>query len=408
MLKRIISLAVLVSVFTCVFTSCATIQKVKDFFDPNVRSYNEALELIEDKEYRAAYDILKAIEDYEPAKEELKKFRFVMTDMTDEYTNSDGDTDKNSSTYYYNENGLLVQHIRTYMGVQSINEYEYDANGNITKHVYIESNGNKTTYEYTYDENGNKIKEVYTYNNDEPQTTNFTYDESGKLLTEYYLYDNGNGRSVTEYTYDKNGNLIKKAQKYIYTHEGVTTESDGSYTDYTYDVNGNKIKEVESYGTGKNVSDLTYDADGNLLKWVFSSVDNFGNRIVNYTYDYTYDAKGNKIKEVYTGSNGSSSISEYTYDENGNVTQYYDSWGDIWELYKITYDANGNAINIDYETSQGHKINCDLTYDADNNCIKIVMDSSDNVGEVYTAQYKLVYIPFEIDEDMYEDLLDIF
>ena len=154
-----------------------------------------------------------------------------------------------------------------------------------------------------------------------------------------------------------------------------------------------------SHNDGKDLTVPTTYENGNYSLVITKATKAYGG---------AYDAKGNKIKEVYTGSNGSSSISEYTYDENGNITQYYDSWGDIWELYKITYDANGNAINIDYETSKGHKINCDLTYDADNNCVKIVMDSSDNVSEVYTAQYKLVYIPFEIDEDMYEDLLDIF
>ena len=405
MLKRIVSAVVLVTMLVCILTSCAAITKITDYFNRTVRSYNKALELIEQGEYQAAYDILKGITDYEPAAEEFKKFHFALTNITEEYTDANGNVTKDISTYFYNECGMLIQEIRAYSEGQYIDEYEYDANGNMTKKVLTQANGNKSTFEYTYDKKGNMTSESYTYNDEETQTTTFTYDKNGKLLTESYKYADGLGESVTEYTYNVNGDVVKKAQKYLYTYEGVTNESAGECIDYTYDANRNLIKEVRTHNSDKEIFDFTYDANGNVIKESYSVVNQSGNIFVYHTYDYTFDANGNNIKTVYT-SNSARVVHEYAYDENNNISSAYITNGDYWEMYQVIYAENNNAAKVIYTDSNDNSMTCNIFYDDYNNCTSIVITSGEEI-EVYTAQYKLVYNPYETDDDAYEKLLDL-
>lgn len=62
----------------------------------------------------------------------------------------------------YNDSGVIIKEVYTYYdGSQEYVDYDYDVNGNCTRVVFIDANG-ENIYDYTYDEHGNVIKEIYT------------------------------------------------------------------------------------------------------------------------------------------------------------------------------------------------------------------------------------------------------
>ncbi len=95
--------------------------------------------------------------------------------------------------------------------------------------------------------------------------------------------------------------------------------------------------------------------------------------------EYTYDAKGNIIQYVYTSPTDNRTVCDYSYDEKGNLIQkiHTSSYGET--TYDYMYDTNGNMIKA--------------------------VESYGEETEVVEVQYKLVYIPFALSEDV-QDLLE--
>ncbi len=206
----------------------------------NGRKYKKALALIDDGNYKEAYEIFEGLGNYKDAKDQLDKFHYVPTKIAlSEAENGDEWIEYFSASISYNDKNLPERVIGYDLDDgQSISDYTYDANGNLIKEVYTSSSGSKSISDHTYDANGNLIKEVET--------------------------DSDGDKEIYDYTYDANGNLIKE----------VETDSDGDryISDYTYDANGNLIKEVYTFSSGsKSISDYTYDANGNLIKEVYTS-----------------------------------------------------------------------------------------------------------------------------------------
>ncbi len=142
----------------------------------------------------------------------------------------------------------------------------------------------------------------------------------------------------SDFVYDENGVLQQKKE------EGYLTVT------YKYDEAGNIIEETETSHYGYTTYTRTYDDKGNMLTESESS--DFSIRDGNFfEYEYKFDDLGRVIEtKCENNTDGNyTSIINYTYDENGNVslekqTSYYD--GELGSIYEVEcyYDGNGNRI----------------------------------------------------------------
>ena len=283
-------------------------------------------------------------------------------------TDVHGDT----SSYYYNEQGLLTKIVDP---LQNATLAAYDADGNLTK--LTDALGQSETYSY------NTAGEVTSSTDFLGNTTNFTY--TGPFNGLASMTDaNGN---TTSYAYNSSGDLLSTtyangtSESCTYDPEGDATsfvDPDGQLTNYTYGKNaaGQPTGEI----TGTTFSDgsqysYTYDTHGNLLTATDPTTGT-----VTFTYDpvteyltkvaypngtwlaFTYNAAGQRTQMV---------------DQSGFITNYiYNSAG--W-LTGLT-DASGNPIvTYDYctcgrlnETLNSNGTYTTYAYDADDNITALI------------------------------------
>jgi len=306
--------------------------------------------------------------------------------------------------------------------LNNITQYQYDANGNLTK--VIDAKGNATNY--TYDSLNRLIQisyadgtsESYEYWADGKLKTKtdgrgwktyFFYDSVGRLM--HKLYDNGTG---VGYNYDAVGRMTSEYDltwtgtppNYTITWTGNTityqydaagrltkkTLPNGRYIAYTYDSAGRRTQMTDYFGGQTNYS---YDALGRLTSLTnpFGEVTTFqydaNSRLIrknlaNGTYTtYSYNSRGFLTGIYNYKSNGTLiTYATYTYDAVGNRLSmstpegnYSYSYDAIYRLtgevnpiggtYSYTYDAVGNRLSM---THNGQTIN--YVYDAGNKLLQ--------------------------------------
>ena len=215
------------------------------------------------------------------------------------------------------------------------------------------------TADYTYDDNFDLVKIVY--GGGEPGEFVYTYDDERRLIKEEHSYGDGEFYSY-EYTYDEDGNCISSV--FWYPDGGCTT-------DYTYE-NGILLRTVETYEDGSvYTTDFFYDEAGKLVREELESTDGLSG-----TYTYSYDESGNMVEEHDVYSDGESAVYIYTYDEKGNKLTANVAYTDNFSYsYEYTYDENGNLT-------------------------KLVYTDPDGVIQGWEREYKLVYIPCGITEQI--------
>lgn len=362
MTKRIISLITVISLIMCLLTSCAMINKVENALGISKIKYKKAMKLIDDGDLQSAYDILSEIKEYKPAKEELDKFHYVITTRSSVHASLDGKAVRSTITYQYDEGGRIAQMKST------------------------GPNGTVTTTDYEYDEHGNVIRytETTVIEGREPTTSSYEYeyeyDESGRILSKTTLTDEGEKRlEMITYTYDEQDRLVHK--KILYLSWGNTY----NYA-YDYDDAGNLIKELQTIDYGQGQSETVY------------------------SYEYTYNEDGHKSTKTYYAY-GYTYTDTYTYDGAyiSRAYQLYDSddYDDEWCDTLFSYDENGNLIGLSQTTSSNFFIDLTLSYDDNNCCVSIIQKRYASNTITYTAEYKLIYVTGEVDEEMYSDIFDV-
>lgn len=197
--------------------------------------------------------------------------------------------------YEYDENGNRIKTISYgYKGsFMNMREYEYDESGREIYEKLYNNNGIITyTAEYEYDAHGNKIKGTETsYNEETEQKESQTIDEyeydENENVTKYahIVYDGEKGTDsrIWERIYDADGS---ETDFYLYINEKTAsyhsqTEYDEndrmiSYTEY--DKNGNvfSMKETEYDADGNVIKESHYDADDSLIRCYENEYDDFG------------------------------------------------------------------------------------------------------------------------------------
>lgn len=243
--------------------------------------YNMANIYINRGEYKKAYDILSGL-DYKDSKEKLKNFSVKYQDIEILYYNgTDTDTMKHQKQfstngdiltaksirdgqtsevkYFYDEKGRLDSVEQYENGaIEGYTLYKYDDKGNQTHIKWYDSLGHLLYLnEYEYDAKGNITKELFRWENDDELVSTYEYEfyDSGKIKTQ-------TRKGETEYivySYAENGNIL----------EEMSCDIDGSMRSrykYYYDKHGNETK-VEQYNEKNELcaySEYEYDGEGNV------------------------------------------------------------------------------------------------------------------------------------------------
>ena len=281
-------------------------------------------------------------------------------------------------------------------------EYSYDAKGNLLSERTVRGGDDKTTA-YTYNNKGLMLSETadnitteYTYNNfgyivgiktvdngtetnvsvsynligqvltqtEDGLTTENIYDLSGRVIKE--TQSDGTVTRVTRTVYNNNNQLLQKIgdQQYNEDDDDLIPDFNGISSDnvynnnnvgdrYTYDAKGN-VSTYTNIADNKTVN--TYDSENRLVKTV--TYENANITANGLTTRYIYNADGNLVQTVYPHQYNpandnldiSGGVNEYTdstigeratYDENGNVLTYTDSFG---KTTVNTYDSQNHLV----------------------------------------------------------------
>ena len=217
-------------------------------------------------------------------------------------------------------------------GAAGTMSYGYNVRGWTTS---IGSTGNKFTQTLTYNNgstgfNGNITAMSWTANG-QSHAYSFTYDGANRMLNAAH----GNNRYTEKVTeYDKNGN-IKKLQRYGQT----SASSYGLVDNLTYTYNGNQLTKVEDATTATSYTGGTNFVNGSTA-----------------ATEYTYDNNGNLTKDLNKGIsniqyNSLSLPSQVLFDNGATQTYHYTADGEKWRtvytagmLLKDTVDYCGGAI----------------------------------------------------------------
>ena len=201
---------------------------------------------------------------------------------------------------------------------------EFDPKGRTTK-MQVNNNGMIMSYHDTYNSQGYLMESVSKDEDNKVLSTNlYEYDKQGNRTRHDLLTDKGSIFMSTFSKYNEKQQLIEKSncvggecdEKRVFTYDdkGYLIQEDKyskdeltSKTLYKNDAKGNPIEQ------------LTYDAQGKLLKKVTSTYDAEGNETENAvyrgadtliqkkTYTYEYDKKKNWIKRT-ESENGEPSL----------------------------------------------------------------------------------------------------
>ena len=245
---------------------------------------------------------------------------------------------------------------------------QYDAQGNITS--TSDALGNITAYTYRKDGLLTEIKDA------SGAVTLYEYDSKGRVAKETDALG-----AVTAYEYDAEDRVVK------------VTAPNGTVTEYSYNTDGSitKVTAVNASGEAQELRYL-YDLDGSLTASI-SSTD-----ILEYTYDkrgyvasvtknndhtigLVYDGNGNLtlLKELEAGEYTPDSITGYSYDARGLLTEVY-AGGTL--TYKTTsYDRDGLPILT--ETVKDGELLASYLSRADG----LLQQTTDGAGNVTRYQY---------------------
>lgn len=229
-------------------------------------SYSDLAELAKDYDYKNDYH---GKIDYEYSGNKVSRETQYYPNGTEKYRYKTLVTE-----YTRNNAGLVTRKVLTGTGstsgeadLREVYEYEYDANGNVTKQT-INGKPRDGVLEERFDEHNNTILIVY----DDGSKTEYkrTYNSKGLLATMeriVYKADGSVGSKATDtYEYDDHDNVIldkgslnditgETRHEYKYDEKGKITY----HRSYYSDSNGHTNEKIESY-------EFTYDADGYLIK----------------------------------------------------------------------------------------------------------------------------------------------
>ena len=199
-------------------------------------------------------------------------------------------------------------------------------------------------YSYTYDKNGNVTAKTQSYT--APPSTDKDYNFHDRFC----YYDDGTLKYHVNYAKDRDTELWKKNYRKEYDSHGsevlyISYNTDGSTnyrseTQCEYDSGGNLTKETWHSDGSSQVTEYTYDDAGNILTAVRTESSEDTDESFVYKTEYAYDSRGNLIKETKTDPYNETVSTEYEYDETDRLI-YKDiisSVSDVHTTYRYEYE----------------------------------------------------------------------
>ena len=231
--------------------------------------------------------------------------------------------------------------------------YKSGANGSATSLLSTYANGSDAKYNYDYDANGNitRIWRGNTSFTNASEKYSYVYDSANQLVRENLYYGSGNSSNATiTYEYDIWGNLLNK-KIYAYTVGTLGTAQETVPYSYT---NSAWKDQLTSY----DGESITYDASGNPTNYLGATLVWEGQRLKSYTpkaassgrsnsYVYSYDENGIRTRKTI-----GSTVTDYYYNGTllmGTVKTTTNSDGSTTtSKLRFSYDANGKVVAVNY------------------------------------------------------------
>ena len=295
------------------------------------------------------------------------------------------DTFGNRTELSYELDGKIKDVRRSGNHQRTLQQYEYNARGQITGVV----DGNRNPISYDVDSWGritgigfvDGVKEGYEYT------------PAGQVSRTI----DGNGNAV-QYRYNSLGKISERidqlgfTETFWYDEEGnlsLHIDRDGRQLQRACNVFGQPVYEKASDAEGKhtNISTWHYDSLGRVTRAVCDGK----------SYEYIYDAYGN-LKEK--RSNGKRLVS-YTHDRAGQITEIKDPAGvctryeyDILGRRSRIYNNDGLEVRYGYDALNrirhiryGNGVETAYTYDGDGNICTLETKAGENVLLSFAYRY---------------------
>ncbi|MDX3184912.1 DNRLRE domain-containing protein [Streptomyces sp. ME02-7008A-1] len=283
--------------------------------------------------------------------------RTLTYDLAGRITAAGTGNDLARNTYTYNDRGQLL----TADGPGGKVGYGYDADGNMTERVGVESE----SY-YGYDDGG-RIDWVWDSLSDSDIW--YDFDTAGRpLLEEYAVKPAGSteyeATARRDYTYDSLGRLASDKVANL----DKTTQKAG--TTYGYDLDDRLTEKTTSGTAGAGKNTYGYDKAGRMTSWTSGTTttaygwDDAGNRIKAGAATASYDARNRLTDDGTTtygytargtlaaATKGAGASRALTFDaferkvSDGSATFTYDSFDRVAQQGNATFSYDGGSNNL--------------------------------------------------------------
>ena len=269
--------------------------------------------------------------------------------------------------------------------------YKSGANGSATSLLSTYANGSDAKYNYDYDANGNitRIWRGNTSFTNASEKYSYVYDSANQLVRENLYYGSGNSSNATiTYEYDIWGNLLNKK---IYAYTVGTLGTARETVPYAY-TNSAWKDQLTSY----DGESITYDASGNPTNYLGATLVWEGQRLKSYTpkaassgrsnsYVYSYDENGIRTRKTI-----GSTVTDYYYNGTllmGTVKTTTNSNGSTTtSKLRFSYDADGKVVAVNYNGNYYYYLR-----NAQNDIVKLIDKTGATVVEyTYDSWGKLL------------------